>query len=332
MHQPDFRVLCLTLAAVLSLNPASTTHAVGDDLNASRIQPWEKNPRYWQYKGEPLMLLGGSKTDHIFLIDNLEAHLDEMHSVGANYVRCTMSQREEKGLKPYKLLSNGKFDLDQWNDEYWERFRNMLKWTAERDIIVQIEVWDRFDYYAAHWQGSPWRPANNVNYTVEQAALADTYNEHPANDKQPFFHTVPGMPRYQKKLDLIHRNQERFVDRMLSDSLEYDHVLYCMNNETSTPPEWGQYWIRFIKERAKSKGVQVCTSDMFDDAFGAIARDGAGMVEVCQRLQKVLGHLAGSEHLEVRDAAIAHQRLALKYAENGMVLEEDVERVWQAGG
>lgn len=77
---------------------------------------------------------------------------------------------------------------------------------------------------------------------------------------------------------------------------------------------------------------EIDVRDMFDDAFGAIARDGAGMVEVCQRLQKVLGHLAGSAHLDVRDAAIAHQRLAFKYAENGMVLEEELDRVRQAGG
>ncbi|MGP4844417.1 DUF2254 domain-containing protein [Marinobacter sp. 1Y8] len=77
---------------------------------------------------------------------------------------------------------------------------------------------------------------------------------------------------------------------------------------------------------------EIDVRDMFDDAFGAIARDGAEMVEVCQRLQKVLGHLAGSAHLDVRDAAVAHQRLALKYAANGLVLEEDLERVRQAGG
>ena len=49
-------------------------------------------------------------------------------------------------MKPHKLLPDGTFDLDQWNEEYWLRFQHMLEWTAERDIIVQIEVWDRFDY------------------------------------------------------------------------------------------------------------------------------------------------------------------------------------------
>ena len=34
--------------------------------NADRIQPRKANPRYWLYKGKPVMFLGGSETDHIF--------------------------------------------------------------------------------------------------------------------------------------------------------------------------------------------------------------------------------------------------------------------------
>jgi len=38
-----------------------------------RIQVYEKNPRYWQYKGQPVLLLGGGKTDHIFLLDDISS-------------------------------------------------------------------------------------------------------------------------------------------------------------------------------------------------------------------------------------------------------------------
>ena len=248
------------------------THATlspAGDKNANRIKPCAENPRYWQYDGKPVMLLGGSKTDHIFLLDDLKTHLDEIHSVGANYVRNTMSQREGKDLKPHKLLANGKFDLDQWNAEYWKRFENMLKWTAEREIIVQIEVWDRFDYSTTNWEHSPWNPGNNVNYTYEQTGFASEYPKHSGQDVQPFFHSIKGMRRYSKKLDRIRKYQEAFVARMLSYSLDYGHVLYCMDNETSTPAQWGQYWIEFIKAKSADKGVTVCTTDMFDDAFRA---------------------------------------------------------------
>ncbi len=238
-----------------------------------RIQPYAKNPRYWQYKGEPVLLLGGSDTDHIFLLDDLKPHLDEMQAIGANYVRCTMSQREGLDLKPHKRLPDGKFDLDQWNEEYWKRFADCLEWCAERDIIMQIEVWDRFDYTDArqmnYWQISPWRPANNVNYSSEQTGFLETYKDHPSKDKQPFFHTVAGSNHYRKQYDLIRRHQERFVDKVLSHSLPFGNVLYCMNNETSTDARWGQYWIQFIQAKAAEQGVTVCTTDMFDDAFEA---------------------------------------------------------------
>ena len=237
--------------------------------NADRRQPYAKNLRYWQYEGQPVLLLGGSKTDHIFLLDELEAHLDEMQLVGANYVRNTMSQREGAELKPHSLLPSGKFDVDQWNEEYWNRFQNMLKWTAQRKIFVQIEVWDRFDFSTEHWDTSPWNPKNNVNYTDEQTGFAPEYRQHTSRDLQPFFHSIQGMPRYTKKLELVRRYQEEFVAKMLSYSLDYGHVLYCMDNETSTPAQWGKYWMQFIQARAAEQGVTVCTTDMFDDAFMA---------------------------------------------------------------
>jgi len=231
------------------------------------IMPYETNPKYWQYKGKPVLLIGGSKTDHLFLAENLKEHLDEMAEIGANYVRNTMSQREGLDLKPYKRLDNGKFDLNQWNDVYWQKFADFLKWTCERDIIVQIEVWDRFDYSRDNWQHSPWRPENNINYTNEESGFADTYPKHPSSDLQPFFHSVPGMPKYQQNLDMIRKYQEKFVDKMLSYSLNYGHVLYCMNNETSTPVEWGKYWMNYINEKANAIHAKVFCTDMFDHFF-----------------------------------------------------------------
>jgi len=257
------------ITVMIFLNTAGVSRLLAKDKNGDRIQPYTENPSYWQYEGKPVMLLGGSKTDHIFLLDDLKTHLDEIQEVGANYVRNTMSQREGKDLKPHKLLPNGKFDLDQWNKEYWKRFNDMLMWTAERKIIVQIEVWDRFDYSTQHWETSPWNPVNNVNYTYEQTGFASEYPKHSGQDLQPFFHSIKGMRRYSRKLDDIRMRQEAFVAKMLSYSLDYGHVLYCMDNETSTPAQWGQYWINFIKTRAAKKGVAVCTTDMFDDAFMA---------------------------------------------------------------
>ncbi len=67
--------------------------------------------------------------------------------------------------------------------------------------------------------------------------------------------------------------------------------------------------------------------DMFDDAFTAIARDGAGSVEVAARLQKALASLAFVGNSEMRHLAMRHSRLALARSEHAMSLPEDVEVV-----
>jgi len=268
MNKMTFSLATIIVLFGVPLNAdAQDKDAKRNKHNADCIKPYKDNPRYWQYKGGPVLLLGASKTDHIFLLEDLEKHLDEMVSVGGNYLRNTMSQREGLDLKAHKRLANGKFDLKQWNPTYWNRFSNCLKWCSERDIIIQIEVWDRFDFSQEHWQISPWRPANNVNYTSEKSGLANNYPVPPWRDRQPFFHTMATMSRYRKQYDIVRQFQEKFVARMLSYSLKYPNVLYCMNNETSTPPEWGQYWMKFIKKAAAEKGVEVYVTDMFDDVW-----------------------------------------------------------------
>ena len=99
---------------------------------------------------------------------DLEAHLDEIKEFGTNYVRNTMSQREDWPLVAYDKTNSGKYDLDQFKEEYWMRFSDFLQWTHDREIVVQIELWDRFDFSREYWNKSPWNPDNNVNYSANE--------------------------------------------------------------------------------------------------------------------------------------------------------------------
>ena len=109
---------------------------------------------------------------------------------------------------------------------------------------MQIEVWDRFDYANEHWENSPWNPKNNINYSYTQSGFAEEYASRQLyQDKHPFFHTIEGTRHYTNRYDSIRQHQDAFVDKMLSYSLPHGHVLYCMNNETSSEAGWGRYWI-----------------------------------------------------------------------------------------
>ena len=228
-----------------------------------RIRPSEEHPRYWQYKGQTLMLLGGSEKDSLFHVPALEEHLDEMRAVGANYIRNTISDRKDRGYECWRVaqLADGRYDLDKWNDAYWQHLENLLRWTEEREIIVQIEVWDRFDYSQDNWVGHPYNPKNNVNYTHEESGLAAEYTGEAYYNEQPFFFTTPE----QQNNVVVLAHQRRFVDKLLSHTLRYAHVLYCMDNETSGEEAWSAYWAEYIRARAAEVGREVCLTEMWDE-------------------------------------------------------------------
>ncbi len=228
-------------------------------MKSDRIQIYKSNPRYWQYKGKPILLLGGSVEDNLFQIPDLKEHLDLLNSVGGNYVRCTMSSRDEGDVWPFKKTGE-LYDLDQWNDEFWRRFSTFLELTSERDIIIQIEVWATFDYYRDNWERNPFNPKNNSTYTAEETSLPEVVDGHPIQTGNNFFWSVP-KANNQK---IVLKYQQKFVDKMLSYSLQYGHVLYCMDNETSVTPAWGEYWSNYIKMRAEEAGTGAETTEMWD--------------------------------------------------------------------
>lgn len=265
------RVLRMLIITVLAMASFCLDLSAQAD-NTNRIQPYSKNPFYWQYKGRPVLLLGGTGQDNLFNNitglqpgnTTLEEHLDLLVSVGGNYVRNTMHARNQGNVFPFKQLPNGKYDLEQWNQEYWRRFENFLKLTAERDIIVQIELWDQWDYCRGLWDRDPWNPDLNINYTTEYTQLKGSghYNgvTHAGGGKLDFFLTVPEVHNDTVVLAF----QQRFVDKVLSHTFKYHHVLYTITNELflQHPPEWSWYWARYIRQKAAKAGVKIEVTEM----------------------------------------------------------------------
>jgi hypothetical protein len=278
MRMKNKRVWIVGLIAALAMVMSSGSGTAGAE-DAERIRPYEANPFYWQYQGKPIVLIGGSDQDNLFNHPNLapnglKAHLDLLVSVGGNYVRNTMSSRDradersdyfnDDNLYPFhRDEANGLYHLDRFNDAYWARFRDLLEMTAEREIIVQIEIWDRWDYsgdrephYRAYgWSAHPFNPKNNINYTSEQTGLSeDRWQGH------PIFRTIPELDNVPRVLAY----QEAFVEKLLSISLAYGHLLYCISNESDASEQWSRYWAQFVRDRARRAGVSVEVTEMWN--------------------------------------------------------------------
>ena len=119
---------------------------------------------------------------------------------------------------------DGIFDLNVFSEEYWKRFRNFLKYTYKLDIIIQLVVWDSFTFKEESWQKNAFNLQNNT----------------------------------------IMKYQKAFVDKLMSYSLEYPHVLYCIDNIASGAEEWVAFWAEYIKGKAAGKGLNVHITEMWE--------------------------------------------------------------------
>ncbi|GAB4146894.1 MAG: hypothetical protein Tsb009_19800 [Planctomycetaceae bacterium] len=247
----------VTSVCLSSLNCQQMCQAA--ERHQNDIQPYAKNRYYWQYKGKPVLLLGGSVEDNLFQIPKIAEHLELLKKSGGNYVRNTMSSRDKGNVWPF-LKVNGKYDLNRWNPEYWKRFETFLSETAKRDIIVQIEIWATFDYYRDPWSANPFNPKNNINYTTQESKLKTRVPSHPLRLENPFVRSI----KSEQNLPVVLKYQEKFVGKILDHTLKYSHVLYCMDNETAASPAWSAHWSRFILQRAKQAGKTVHTTEMVD--------------------------------------------------------------------
>ncbi|WP_138429446.1 DUF6298 domain-containing protein [Fodinibius saliphilus] len=268
-------LLGLIILSSASCNDNSTNstsdYSPSDDAvpEKNAIQPYSDNPNYWQYKEEPIMLIGGSNNDNLFQWtgDKLTNHLDSLVAAGGNYLRLVMSDDDDHDLGEvyaFGQRSNGKYNLNTWNPEYWNRLINFLDKTSDRDIIVQLTLWDGWDFGGddgSDWSEHPYNPKNNTNYSTNNTRLPTTWKEPPWREDHPLFLTVPTL---NNDIEVL-KFQEAFISKLLSIALTYNNVLYNIENEASTPLEWSDYWAEFIHKEANATGKKIYVTSMRDN-------------------------------------------------------------------
>lgn len=342
------------LLVIFTVSAAGCESEPVPETDVEQIQPWEENPRFWQFRGEPVLLLGGTDTDALFQWeeDQLAEHLNLLISSGGNYVRNVMSSRnpDERGdVHPFRQLEDGRYDLEAWNPVYWDRFERMLKMTAERNIVVQIELWDGHDFQSRQdteegfpqWDAHPFNPRNNINYTKESTGIPVLWTRGYPNETHPVLLTTPG----QNDVPEVLNRQERFVDAVMQHSLKYDHVLYVIQNESWAGREWSDHWAAFLRTRAEAEGREIYIADMTfepdvrpvlerDFDFGEFSQSasGAGRPEGIHIRQAHFDFIAGQwEQLNNNPAPVnSVKQYGGDEVDWSMGSDEGVDRVWRS--
>ena len=152
-----------------------------------------QNTHYFLYRGQAMALVGSGEHYGAVLNGDLDYHkyLETLSAEGMNYTRLFGGSYVEVPAKSFGILRNdlapepgrfvapwarsaepgyegggNKFDLEQWNPEYFSRLHDFLSDAAKRGIVVEITLFSS-QYGDLQWNVSPFNRKNNVNLTDE---------------------------------------------------------------------------------------------------------------------------------------------------------------------
>jgi hypothetical protein len=146
------------------------------------------NPHYFLWRGRPTILI--TSAEHYGALINLDfdyrRYLDTLAADGMNYTRVftgayvepegafkiasnTLAPRPGRFVAPWARstspgYANGgnKFDLRRWDDSYFTRLEQLIRYAASKGIVVELTLFCPM-YEELQWTLSPMNAANNVN-------------------------------------------------------------------------------------------------------------------------------------------------------------------------
>jgi len=144
------------------------------------------NPKIFEYRGKPLMLV--TATEHYgsvlnrrfdfehYLTDAAEKKMTltrlfvlfrELQSARNPYSPCKPESTDYIAPFPrtgpgFALDAQPQYDLDRWNPEFFERLHRFLSLAQDYGIIVEVTLFSN-TYGDSIWELNPLHPANNVN-------------------------------------------------------------------------------------------------------------------------------------------------------------------------
>jgi hypothetical protein len=196
-----------------------------------RLHP--KNPHYFQFKGNPLLLI--TSAEHYGQLLNrafdYKKYLETLAAEGMNYTRIfagtwagfspdfwikytPLAPKPEDFLTPWAYTrpeNDGKkmYDLNIWNEVFFKRMHDIFRLAARKDIIIELTLFCSC-YNDEYWQKiCPENPRNNVNI------------------KQPLDFRIP----YTLKNGELLGFQEKFVRKVVNELNEYDNFFFEIQNE-----------------------------------------------------------------------------------------------------
>ncbi|TFH19908.1 MAG: hypothetical protein E4H10_17260 [Bacteroidia bacterium] len=225
--------LCILTFATLFLLLTSCQSPVNQDQQnvqadlSPALQLCRNNPRYLEYKGEPLILI--TSAEHYGAVLNLDfdyrLYLETLGNEGFNYTRIftgtyiepvdnifgiqknTLAPMPGSYLAPW-IKQNDSYDLERFNPDYFIRLKDFIQEAEKQGIVVEVTLFTSI-YAENSWKLCPFNSINNINMV----------GDIPFQRVNTLFNG--GLQTYQ----------EKFIRKIVSELNDFDNVFFEIQNE-----------------------------------------------------------------------------------------------------
>jgi len=192
------------------------------------------NPHYFSWKGKPVVLI--TTDQHYGAVINMDfdyiAFLDRLHEFGMNLTRIypggyiemkdqytagnPLGPSPDRYILPWKRssekganehLGTFRYDLDQWDPEYFARLKDFVKQAAQREIVVEIAFFNGM--YDDRWAAQPLFHTNNIQGVGHGEYQLFTTTTDPA----------------------LNKYQAEYVKKIARELYSFDNIIYDICDE-----------------------------------------------------------------------------------------------------
>lgn len=228
------------------------------------------NPHYFQFRGKPTVLI--TSGEHYGAVLNkafdYRRYLDTLAADKLNLTRTftglyrevpgesfaiaknTLAPEEADFVQPFRRVGPQKYDLTQWNDEYFRRWKDFLTYAGQRGIVVEVTLFTTY-YNEKHWALSPLNASNNLQ-GIGKVKSTEVLT--------------------LKEAELV-AVEERFVRKLVAELNGFDNLYYEICNEPyfhGVTEEWQRLITRAIKEAESKLPVQHLISRNIANHFAEV--------------------------------------------------------------
>jgi hypothetical protein len=239
------------MRSLLILGLTACTLVYGAELLEDSAAGLGRTGRWFTYNGQPIYLIGYDMQELAAdpTID-YNAVLDLFVQYRLNKVRIWSYSywSPEDFLHPWSY-TNGRFDLDAWNDAYWQRLRDFVAAAHRRGIMVEYTIFAANNVDDWDWSSTDFRIAWNENFNVNQV-----FSENSQGNFSPEFFDL-SYEKVSSSGRTLKDYQQALLDKAVAELRQFDNVYFEVCNEfpgrdsniDSVYP-WQQFWASHLKQ------------------------------------------------------------------------------------